>query len=250
MLLQDEGPYLHLDIGGGSGDFALALEESGKKMGRSVEGHTVSASDLRAARSQVRDDRYHICNASQILTYQPIVSRLWNSIVCMTTMVYLEDNAKNLAEFHELLAPGGLLLVDAPEFLGIHEGLQEMVEFLNEVGYAVIAFYEEDDTRLHTISTIILQKTHPHLNFPITYDKERPHLQILGNEQALYAPDSRFMAIGNKEEREKQISFFKTNTIMEINRTPILKNVFPPQDKQLNEVYQNALNRQNVIRPR
>ena len=231
-----------MDIGGGSGDFALALEGAGAKMGCSVEGHTISASDLRKVDSQVPDDRYHICNASQILTYQPIASRLWNSIVCVLTAVYLEDNARNLAEFYELLAPGGLLVVERPGFLGIHEGgLQNMAEFLNEMGYALIAFYKKDDIFSHRISTLIFQKTHPHLNFPITYDKHNPHIKHSNKERGLYELDPRFMKVGDREARKKQISYIIKMQFSKVNYLEIPESVFPAKDHQLHQLYDRAL---------
>ncbi len=244
---QNRVPYLHLDIGGGSGDFAWHLEKAGEKIGYSVEGHTISASDLRAKNSQVPDTCYHIYNASKILTNQFITSRRWNSIVCKTAIFYLEDNARNLAEFYELLAPGGLLVVDLPSFLGIHESLPEMIEFLNEIGYAVIAFYKKNDILEHTFSTLIVQKTHPHLHFPITYDKESPYVTIHKKEQALYAPDSRFIPSGDNEVRKKQISI-KTSgkkTFSITNLSEIPKSVFPKASR-LNELYQKALIRQSL----
>ena len=247
MRSKNTPSYLHLDIGGGSGDFALALEQSGKKMGCSVEGHTVSASDLRAVNSQVSDERYHICNASQILNYSPIASRAWNSITCITTMVYFEDNFKNLADFYELLAPGGLLVANSLYFLGIHKQVKEIVEFLNEMGYAIIAFYQKRDLLRHHISTIILQKTHPHLNFPILYDKDRPYVSDHGNYRALYALDDRFIKTKNEKARQKQISVilhrWGNKLVMEDS-----KSVFP-KTHSLSQLYRTTVEQRASFLP-
>jgi ubiquinone/menaquinone biosynthesis C-methylase UbiE len=241
MLSEETGPYLHLDIGGGSGDFALALEEAAKKYGRDIEGHTVSASDLRSLHSRVPDNRYHVCNASKILAEESIATRQWNSIICITTLVYLEDNARNLADFYELLAPGGLLVVENPSFLGI-ENLEEMTKFLNETGYSIIAFFSKDDLELHEITTLILQKTHAHLNFPINYHKQNP-ISNHANYRALYAPAPCFLSVQDKNEMQQKIKNITTTRLFvttDWDEDPPTS-VFPPKSHQLYQLYQRAL---------
>lgn len=227
--------YRVLDIGGGSGEFIETLED--------VDGITLSASDMRARDSKVPNERYIICNAAKILNHPMIAKCLWDCIVCVMTISYLPDNARNLADFYQLLAPGGLLIVTGSTFLGMPGNLEEMTQFLNKMGYSVIAVFNTDGTRRHIIPVLILQKTHAQLNFPITYDKEKPFISDYGSMVALYAPDQRYMSCVYESRRQREIEKLTKRPAFAGASSREVPTIVQPKDpdNSLNRIYDLAV---------
>lgn len=180
-------PFNLLDVGAGNNDFIQGVKKQGKAAGITVTGYAVSASDMRRFNFR-QEENYQVWNAEEVLTNPVLRGKKYQLITCITTCHCLTDTLGTLAQLYSMLEPGGILLADDIACYGLQERFEPWVAYLNEVGYQIVAGYDRS-TQLHTapapqgkrkllprvgwLSFLLIQKTHPELNWEIGYNPEQ-----------------------------------------------------------------------------
>jgi ubiquinone/menaquinone biosynthesis C-methylase UbiE len=162
-------PLQILDVGTGDG---LFLKATKKRLGDKVEVHGITAHVLMDSENTMDGIDYRVVDAERLLEFYP-AQRSFDLIVSNLTMKHLIDPFGAIAQMYEALKPNGILVVDGFEQDSINDNLPMFIDHLSQQGYAVVADYiyelEGDGIKPVKISTLLIRKTHDHLELPIEY---------------------------------------------------------------------------------
>lgn len=164
-----ERPLKVLDIGTGNG---LWLEQISSIYKEKVAAFGLTATDSRAPDSKVPNEHYIIGNAEKLIEDGLFEKCPPSGIISAFTFMHLTDPLATLCEAYERLQPRGILCIDSLPVPGLNGYVHHLIDFLNNEGYQIAASFSELDNREGNITSLLIQKTHPHLNLPVKYDLE------------------------------------------------------------------------------
>lgn len=99
-------PAVILDAGCGTGDIAAKLMECGHE----VWGVDISEPMIRHARNRCGSDRFRVGDLEHI----PFRDNMFDAVVCLGVIEYLESDEQALREIQRVLKPGGTALIATP----------------------------------------------------------------------------------------------------------------------------------------
>lgn len=231
-------PLLILDIGTGNG---LFLDEISRIFGNRIIAMGLSAADYRTSSSKWPDENYVVGNAETMIKKGLFEKSHFHLIFSSLTFLYFVDPLSALCQVYERLQPGGVLCVDGITLLGLNGYLLKLVDYLNSAGYQIAAAFTGADNREGNISSLVIQKTHPHLNLPVIYD-DQPI--VPGDNKCRYKIDHRFIPI--IPEGELDIEHPKSQTssrMLKINVNDWLNviNKFPQAPKGFMKIFKDKI---------
>lgn len=206
------GQPIHLlDVGTANGQLLIEIEKAG------AEVHGITAHDYRTAVRPLDGIDYRLANAESLLDIYPPNSM--DIIVSHVTMRHLVDPLGAIAQMYEVLKPNGVLVLDNFKMLGVEPSFPAVVDYLNQSGYAIVADYcykLQGNQMIPTeCSVLVVRKTHPHLNLPITYNGVNEEgfaiytLERKLAQKALPLPDDLHVAIKTVAQLTSKIPYIK-----------------------------------------
>lgn len=202
-----------LDIGCGGGALVKHVNScfDGKIKAYGITAHAYGYDDEKEAER----DNIYIGDAQDILSIPCVNNKKFDYIVSNLTFCHLRDSASALVQAYELLAPGGLMLIN---HFTIH--IHELSEIISKK--KALYHYLKDNGYLAEISgigfsyagfntgplTIIIRKTHSHLILPIQYHRlvESEFSEYKGSKKIFFSALPELLLYSQQNEHEKNSS--------------------------------------------
>lgn len=165
-----ERPLKVLDVGTGNGRY---LKNTKERFADDVIVYGIGAHDMGAGNIKRNGVHFQIADGQRILEYYE--PNTFDFICSRVTVAHFIDPLGAIAQMYETLRLGGVLMIDDVKVNGLEQQLPSLIDALKQKKYAVDAEYDYrvqgDHLTTKNLKTLIVKKTHPHLELPITYGK-------------------------------------------------------------------------------
>ncbi len=161
----EEHPITALDVGAGDFQFVSSIQKQYKGK---VRAYGIAANDnYRKKNNRVTDEFHRIANAEYLS--KAFGENQFDFIFSHATYMHLCDPIGSIIEAYKTLKPGGILLIDKFNVRGCEQWTRNIICYLKDMGYEVIAGSCHQE-----INNFVIKKpadnSKPNLVFPVLYD--------------------------------------------------------------------------------